>query len=161
MILRKELPAAHRTNSNRMQCYRSLQRAGNGERKLSKESRTSCETCTYYIYDEEYECYLCDKNMDEDDYIRLMTNQHYQCPYYRNGDDYLVVRKQLQNHRKSKEVQNQKNRLRRKAGESLDQILPFFKKDLCASTGGFRPFDPGIIKQFSILLRAGYCLQVS
>lgn len=95
MILRKELPAAHRTNSNRMQCYRSLQRAGNGERKLSKESRTSCETCTYYIYDEEYECYLCDKNMDEDDYIRLMINQHYQCPYYRNGDDYLVVRKQL------------------------------------------------------------------
>ena len=45
----------------------ALQRAGNGERKLSKESRTSCETCTYYIYDEEYECYLCDKNMDEDD----------------------------------------------------------------------------------------------
>ena len=86
----------------------ALQRAGNGERKLSKESRTSCETCTYYIYDEEYECYLCDKNMDEDDYIRLMTNQHYQCPYYRNGDDYLVVRKQLQNYRKSKEVQNQK-----------------------------------------------------
>ena len=43
---------------------------------MSKESRTSCETCTYYIYDEEYECYLCDKNMDEDDYIRLMTNQH-------------------------------------------------------------------------------------
>ena len=82
----------------------ALQRAGNGERKLSKESRTSCETCTYYIYDEEYECYLCDKNMDEDDYIRLMTNQHYQCPYYRNGDDYLVVRKQLQYHRKSKEV---------------------------------------------------------
>ena len=86
----------------------ALQRAGNGERKLSKESRTSCETCTYYIYDEEYECYLCDKNMDEDDYIRLMTNQHYQCPYYRKGDDYLVVRKQLQNHRKSKKVQNQK-----------------------------------------------------
>ena len=82
----------------------ALQRAGNGERKLSKESRTSCETCTYYIYDEEYECYLCDKNMDEDDYIRLMTNQHYQCPYYRIVDDYLVVRKQLQNHRKSKEV---------------------------------------------------------
>jgi len=94
MILRKELPA-HRTNSNRMQCYRPLQWARNGERKLGKESRTSCETCTYYIYDEEYECYLCDKNMDEDDYIRLMTNQHYQCPYYRNGDDYLVVRKQL------------------------------------------------------------------
>ena len=49
----------------------------------------------------------------------------------------------------------------RKAGELSDQILPFFKKDLCASTGGFRPFDPGIIKLFSILLRVGYCLLVS
>ena len=90
---------ASRTQSEQQQnaMLQALQRAGNGERKLSKESRTSCETCTYYIYDEEYECYLCDKNMDEDDYIRLMTNQHYQCPYYRNGDDYLVVRKQLQN----------------------------------------------------------------
>lgn len=66
-----------------------------GKDQVSKESRTSCETCTYYIYDEEYECYLCDKNMDEDDYIRIMTNRHYQCPYYRNGDDYLVVRKQM------------------------------------------------------------------
>ena len=62
---------------------------------MSGNSRTSCETCTYYIYDKEYECYVCDKNMDEDDYTRLMTNQHYQCPYYRNGDDYLVVRKQM------------------------------------------------------------------
>ena len=62
---------------------------------MSGNSRTSCESCTYCIYDEEYECYVCDKNMDEDDYTRLMTNQHYQCPYYRNGDDYLVVRKQM------------------------------------------------------------------
>ena len=54
-----------------------------------------------------------------------------------------------------------KERIRRKAGESLDQILPLFKKDLCASTGGFRPFDLGIIKLFSILLRADYCLLVS
>ena len=33
--------------------------------KKGKE-RGSCETCTFYIYDEEYEAYLCDMNMDED-----------------------------------------------------------------------------------------------
>ena len=69
---------------------------------------SSCDLCAHYVYDDEGDFSECMVNMDEDDYIRLMTNQHYQCPYYRNGDDYLVVRKQLQNHRKSKEVQNQK-----------------------------------------------------
>ena len=29
--------------------------------------RGSCETCTYYTYDEEYESYMCDVNMDEDE----------------------------------------------------------------------------------------------
>ena len=65
---------------------------------------SSCDLCAHYVYDDEDDFSECMVNMDEDDYIRLMTNQHYQCPYYRNGDDYLVVRKQLQNHRKSKEV---------------------------------------------------------
>ena len=53
--------------------------------------RGSCETCTYYTYDEEYESYMCDVNMDEDEYMRLISDQHYQCPYYRNGDDYRNV----------------------------------------------------------------------
>ena len=35
------------------------------------------------------------KNMDEDEYIRLMTDRHFQCPFYRNGDEYAVVRKQM------------------------------------------------------------------
>ena len=42
------------------------------------------------VIEQYYECPICGAH-----YIRLMTNQHYQCPYYRNGDDYLVVRKQL------------------------------------------------------------------
>ena len=57
--------------------------------------RGSCETCTYYTYDEEYESYMCDVNMDEDEYMRLISDQHYQCPYYRNGDDYRIVRHQI------------------------------------------------------------------
>ena len=60
---------------------------------MSRNERVSCESCTYYIYDEDYESYVCDKNMDEDEYIRLMTDRYFQCPFYRNGDEYAVVRK--------------------------------------------------------------------
>ena len=62
---------------------------------MSRNERVSCESCTYYIYDEDYESYVCDKNMDEDENIRLMTDRHFQCPFYRNGDEYAVVRKQM------------------------------------------------------------------
>ena len=62
---------------------------------MSRNERVSSESCTYYIYDEDYERYVCDKNMDEDEYIRLMTDRHFQCPFYRNGDEYAVVRKQM------------------------------------------------------------------
>ena len=55
-------------------------------------AQNSCESCTYYTYDEDY---MCDINMDEDEYMRLISDQHYQCPYYRNGDEYMVVRKQM------------------------------------------------------------------
>ena len=63
---------------------------------MSRNERVSCESCTYYIYDEDYESYVCDKNMDEDEYIRLMTDRYFQCPFYRNGDEYAVVRKHLE-----------------------------------------------------------------
>lgn len=55
----------------------------------------SCETCAYYMYDDEYEEYVCDINMDEDEYNRMVSDSHYACPYYRNGDEYAVVRKQM------------------------------------------------------------------
>lgn len=54
-----------------------------------------CETCANYCYDEEYEEYLCDVNMDEDEYVRIMTNRREVCPFYRNGEEYRVVRKQM------------------------------------------------------------------
>ena len=55
----------------------------------------SCDTCAYCGYDEEYGEYVCDIDMDEDEYIRFLTDHHSQCPYYRNGDEYLVVRSQM------------------------------------------------------------------
>ncbi len=54
-----------------------------------------CDTCAYLEYDEDDEEYYCSVDMDEDDYARLMTDHHRQCPFYRNGDEYMVVRKQI------------------------------------------------------------------
>lgn len=59
------------------------------------KTETHCTTCTYYTYDEEYGEYVCDVSMDEDDYMRMISDRHYQCLYYRNGDDYRIVRKQM------------------------------------------------------------------
>lgn len=66
-----------------------------GINRMKQKERASCETCAFYVYDDEYGAYLCDMNMDEDDYVRIMSDRYYQCPYYRNGDEYAVVRKQM------------------------------------------------------------------
>lgn len=68
---------------------------GKKAEEMKRKERTSCETCAFYVFDDEYGAYLCDMNMDEDDYVRIMSDQYYQCPYYRNGDEYAVVRKQM------------------------------------------------------------------
>ena len=56
---------------------------------------SSCETCANYVYDEEYEEYVCDVRMDEDEYMHFLQDRHYSCPYYQNGDDYRIVNKQI------------------------------------------------------------------
>lgn len=63
--------------------------------KSKDNSDTYCDMCAYYIYDKDYESYICDHDMDEDEVVRLMTDKHYRCPYFRNGDEYAVVRKQM------------------------------------------------------------------
>ncbi len=55
---------------------------------------TNCEYCMNYAYDDEYECYLCSIDMDEDEVMNLYTNKRKGCPYFRMGDDYTIVRKQ-------------------------------------------------------------------
>ena len=55
----------------------------------------NCDDCLYYEFDEDFEEYICTADMDEDDYARLMQGQHRQCPFWRNGDEYAVVRHQM------------------------------------------------------------------
>ena len=40
----------------------------------------SCEFCSNYVYDEEYEEYGCVVNMDEDDLAMLMQFKRATCP---------------------------------------------------------------------------------
>ncbi len=63
--------------------------------KKKQQQPTNCDMCAYFMWDEEYEDYICDANMDEDDMSRLMSDSHYSCPYYKNGDEYRVVRHQM------------------------------------------------------------------
>lgn len=58
-------------------------------------ARTSCESCVNYVYDDDYECYSCEVNLDEDELSRFMSDSFYSCPYYRLDDEYAVVRKQM------------------------------------------------------------------
>ncbi len=55
----------------------------------------NCDTCAFYVYDEYYDDYVCDVNMDEDDVARLMSGNYKECPYWRNGDEYETVRHQM------------------------------------------------------------------
>ena len=42
----------------------------------------SCEFCSNYVYDEEYEEYACVVSMDEDDLAMLMQFKKATCPYF-------------------------------------------------------------------------------
>lgn len=55
----------------------------------------NCDYCANYVYDEDDESYYCDVNLDEDEYYRFMNSDYKECPYFRNGDEYLVVRHQM------------------------------------------------------------------
>ncbi|MGL5675629.1 MAG: DUF6472 family protein [Cellulosilyticaceae bacterium] len=55
-----------------------------------------CEQCMHLIYDEEMDDYVCSMApaMDEDDFGRMNYGYQKQCPYYKVGDEYTLVRKQ-------------------------------------------------------------------
>ncbi len=58
-------------------------------------AQSSCDMCVNYIYDEDYECYSCLVNLDEDEMVRFLTDRYSECPYFRMDDEYAVVRKQM------------------------------------------------------------------
>ena len=63
--------------------------------EMYEMSGKNCESCMYYQYDEEYEEYFCDVNLDEDEMERFLRDGFQNCPYYRLEDEYRTVRKQM------------------------------------------------------------------
>ena len=54
-----------------------------------------CDMCSYYTYDDEYECYVCDMDLDEDDLVKFLQGNTKECPFFQSGDEYKVVRHQM------------------------------------------------------------------
>ena len=53
-----------------------------------------CETCWYYDYDQEEDAYYCMMELYEDEFYRAFVQPQGRCPYYRQGDDYTLARRQ-------------------------------------------------------------------
>ncbi|MCI8717669.1 MAG: hypothetical protein K1W19_18630 [Lachnospiraceae bacterium] len=60
-----------------------------------KKEQGTCEMCMYYEYDEDYECYICQMDLDEDEMARFIMNRVNGCPYFRFGNEYTIVRRQM------------------------------------------------------------------
>ena len=59
-----------------------------------KKPVSNCEYCSNLVYDDELGEYICEANLDEDDVYRLFSNREFNCPYFRDDDDYKLARKQ-------------------------------------------------------------------
>ena len=57
-------------------------------------AQAKCEDCMYYVYDEEFGYSVCEQDLDEDEMHCFVSDTFRDCPYYRSGDDYSIVRKQ-------------------------------------------------------------------
>ena len=66
-----------------------------GLNKRRGKTLASCDFCANYKYDEENDEYYCDVELDEDEYLRFIKSNYRECPYYRNGDEYKIVRHQM------------------------------------------------------------------
>lgn len=55
---------------------------------------SNCDSCNNLVYDEDYECYVCDMDLDEDDMVKFLQGNTRACPYYQSNNEYEVVKHQ-------------------------------------------------------------------
>lgn len=58
-------------------------------------SSSNCESCVFYVFDEEYGYYVCEADLDEDEMLHFLRGTSQMCASYRWNDDYKIVRKQM------------------------------------------------------------------
>ncbi len=57
--------------------------------------KNQCENCWYNQFDEEYEEYYCDLQLDEDEFAKMVMSKDSNCKYFRPDiGEYGIVRKQ-------------------------------------------------------------------
>ena len=62
---------------------------------MSKNQKiSSCESCEFFDYDEEYGENVCTVSLDEDEMLDYLSGNTRSCPYYRFYDEYKSVQKQ-------------------------------------------------------------------
>lgn len=59
------------------------------------QGKTSCDSCANYVFDDEYDCYECQINLDEDDMGRFLSCSVFHCPHFQFNDEYKIVNKQI------------------------------------------------------------------
>lgn len=55
---------------------------------------SKCDDCMYFEYDEEFGYSVCQQDLDEDEMRLFIQDTFDNCPYYRSGDEYSIVRHQ-------------------------------------------------------------------
>ena len=63
--------------------------------KYTKKRQTSCDSCEFYDYDEDADCYYCKLSLDEDEAVEMLAYGPRECKYYRYYDEYKSVQKQI------------------------------------------------------------------
>ena len=53
-----------------------------------------CEDCNFYVFDENYDGYVCDLYLDEDELVRFMNRKGDSCPYWKLDDAYKSAKRQ-------------------------------------------------------------------
>ena len=56
----------------------------------SRQMATSCESCGNFVYDEDYECYTCEVDLDEDEIADYITDHFEGNSLIAAGDEDLV-----------------------------------------------------------------------
>lgn len=59
------------------------------------QSSSNCESCVFYVFDEEYGYYVCEADLDEDEMLHFLRGTSQTCAFYRWNDDYKIARKQM------------------------------------------------------------------
>ena len=63
--------------------------------KYRKKTASSCESCEFFVYDEDAESEVCSLSLDEDEMTDFLNQNTSSCPYYRFYDEYKSVNRQI------------------------------------------------------------------